>query len=107
MEVRKVVKYITIGLGSLIGIAILVLTVVNVRQYQQRTTSAHPIDCYLNWCEGRVVKEGKGYVIEFSQPLSRRYPLKEFSYDISSLEGKVIKVKGVVKDNYFYLTSVK
>ncbi len=107
METRKVVRYIAIGLGSLIGLAILVLTVVNVRRYQQRTTLAGPIDCHLNWCEGRVIRKGKNYLINFSKPLSQKYALKSFSYNVSSLEGKVVRVKGVVKDNYFYLTSLK
>ncbi len=104
---KKVVRYLVIGVGVVISLAILVLTVINVRRYQQRLTLASPIDCSVNWCQGEVVNNQGRYMIFFSRPISKKYPLRSFAYNLKNYKDQKITVKGVVRNGYFYITSVK
>ncbi len=107
MSSAKVIKYLTIAGGIIIALAILVLTLITVRHYQQQQVFANKLDCQVNWCQAQIFQINKRYKIKLNYPMKRTYFLTSFAFPLDKLNNKTVKVKGVIKNNIFYLTSFR
>jgi len=107
MTKQRLVRYLVIALGTAIALAIIVLTVVNVRKVQNRQVEAQEVDCRYNWCQAVISRSGNNLKIKISRPYRATYPASSFVLDLPEWLGKQVKVKGVVRNNLFYVTQIK
>ena len=104
-------RYLHIGfilIGVLIALAIVVLTVINVKKIQNRQVLASKLDCHTNWCQAIITNSSQGLAIKITSPYSASFPLRTFlPTPLKSLTNKPHKIKGVIKNGVFYLTNIR
>ncbi len=107
MIIKQYLRFIFIFIGAIIALAIIALTVINVKKVQNRQILASRLDCHTNWCQAIIQSTPTGPVIKITSPYTATYPVKSFLFNPNTKLNQPLTIKGVIKDNFFYITNLR
>lgn len=105
--VNRYLRYGFIILGVVVAFGIIYLTVVNVRRIQDRQVLATKLDCQYNWCKAQLSQNGNLFVLSITSPFTKKYTAVSFNVNLSQYLHRSVQVKGVVKNDTFYVIDLK
>ena len=107
MIIKQYLRFVFIFIGVVVALAIVALTVINVKKVQNRQILASKLDCHTNWCKATIQSTPKGPIIQITSPYTATYPVKSFLFNPNTKLNQSLTIKGVVKDNFFYITNLR